>query len=509
MDGQKRIQSALISVFHKDGLAPIIQQLDRLGVHLYSTGGTQEFIESLGVKATPVEELTTYPSILGGRVKTLHPKVFGGILGRRDLESDVAQLEEYAIPPIDLVIVDLYPFEATVAAGGDASAIIEKIDIGGISLIRAAAKNHSDVVIVSAQQQYGELLRILMEQNGSTSLEQRKGLAASAFAVSSQYDGAIHNWFTQGQGELRLSAGPTHVLRYGENPHQKGAFHGDLAGLFEQLNGKELSYNNLLDLDAAVDLIDDLDTIDGVPFAILKHNNACGAAIRPTVKEAWEAALAGDPVSAFGGVLITTARIDKTTAEAIDPLFFEIIAAPAYDDDGLEVLKTKKNRMILQRKPSTRPVVKVRTALNGYLTEDADTVVANATSLRTATTKAPTTEETTAMVFANMLVKHTKSNAIVLAKGNQLLASGTGQTSRVDALEQAIAKAAKFNFDLHGAVMASDAFFPFPDCVEIAHHAGITAVVHPGGSIRDQDSIDFCNSHGMAMAITGTRHFKH
>lgn len=509
MDGQKRIHSALISVFHKDGLAPIILELDRLGVHLYSTGGTQEFIESLGVKVTPVEDLTTYPSILGGRVKTLHPKVFGGILGRRDLESDVAQLEEYDIPPIDLVIVDLYPFEATVASGSSEEAIIEKIDIGGISLIRAAAKNHNDVVIVPAQQHYEALLRILKEQNGSTSLAQRKSLAASAFAVSSHYDGAIHNWFTQGRGELRLSAGPTHVLRYGENPHQKGAFHGDLTGLFEQLNGKELSYNNLLDLDAAVELIDDLDTIEGVPFAILKHNNACGAAVRPTVKEAWDAALAGDPVSAFGGVLITTARIDKATAEAINTIFFEIIAAPAYDDDALEVLKSKKNRMVLLRKPSARPPVKVRTALNGYLTEDADPVVANAASLRTATTKAPNAEETAAMVFANMLVKHTKSNAIVLAKGNQLLASGTGQTSRVDALEQAIAKASKFNFDLHGAVMASDAFFPFPDCVEIAHKAGITAVVHPGGSIRDQDSIDFCNSHGMAMAITGTRHFKH
>ncbi len=509
MDGQKRIHSALISVFHKDGLAPIILELDRLGVHLYSTGGTQEFIESLGVKVTPVEDLTTYPSILGGRVKTLHPKVFGGILGRRDLESDVAQLEEYDIPPIDLVIVDLYPFEATVASGSSEEAIIEKIDIGGTSLIRAAAKNHNDVVIVPAQQHYEALLRILKEQNGSTSLAQRKSLAASAFAVSSHYDGAIHNWFTQGHGDLRLSAGPTHVLRYGENPHQKGAFHGDLTGLFEQLNGKELSYNNLLDLDAAVELIDDLDTIEGVPFAILKHNNACGAAVRPTVKEAWDAALAGDPVSAFGGVLITTARLDKATAEAIDTIFFEIVAAPAYDDDALEVLKKKKNRMILLRKPSARPTVKMRTALNGYLSEDADTVVANAASLRTATTKAPNADETTAMVFANMLVKHTKSNAIVLAKDNQLLASGTGQTSRVDALEQAIAKAAKFNFDLHGAVMASDAFFPFPDCVEIAHKAGITAVVHPGGSIRDQDSIDFCNSHGMAMAITGTRHFKH
>ncbi|MBL7952570.1 MAG: bifunctional phosphoribosylaminoimidazolecarboxamide formyltransferase/IMP cyclohydrolase [Flavobacteriales bacterium] len=509
MDGQKRIQSALISVFHKDGLEPIIRELDRLGVHLYSTGGTQTFIEELGVKVTPVEDLTTYPSILGGRVKTLHPKVFGGILGRRDLESDVAQLEEYAIPPIDLVIVDLYPFEATVAAGGTESAIIEKIDIGGISLIRAAAKNHRDVVIIPAQRQYDALLRLLKEQDGGTTLAQRKLFATDAFAVSSHYDSAIHNWFAGDGAALRASAGPTTVLRYGENPHQLGAFHGDLTGMFEQLNGKELSYNNLLDLDAAIELIDDLATINGVPFAILKHNNACGAAVRPSLKEAWGAALAGDPVSAFGGVLITTATIDKATAEAIDPLFFEIIAAPGYEVEALEVLRKKKNRMILRRKPAARPPTKARSALNGILTEAADTVVATKESMRTATTKAPTTQELNDLVFASILVKHTKSNAIVLAKDDQLIASGTGQTSRVDALQQAISKAGKFNFDLKGAVMASDAFFPFPDCVEIAHHAGITAVVHPGGSIRDQDSIDFCNAHGMAMAITGTRHFKH
>lgn len=515
MDGQKRIHSALISVFHKDGLEPIIRELDSLGVHLYSTGGTQSFIESLGIAVTPVEDITTYPSILGGRVKTLHPKVFGGILGRRDLASDVAQLEEYEIPPIDLVIVDLYPFEATVAAGGSDPEIIEKIDIGGISLIRAGAKNHTDVVIVPAQEQYAELLRLLQEQDGHTTLEQRRRFATEAFAVSSHYDGAIHNWFSQGQGALRVSAGPTTVLRYGENPHQKGAFHGDLHGMFEQLNGKELSYNNLLDLDAAVELIDDLATLKGVTpsaveaFAILKHNNACGAAMRPTVKEAWDAALAGDPVSAFGGVLITTARIDKATAEAIDTIFFEIIAAPDYDPDALEVLMKKKNRMILRRKDAKRSGVKVRTALNGYLSEDADHVVASTASMKPATTKAPSAQEVSDMVFAAILVKHTKSNAIVLAKNDQLLASGTGQTSRVDALEQAIAKAGKFNFDLRGAVMASDAFFPFPDCVEIADKAGITAVVHPGGSIRDQDSIDYCNAHGLAMCITGHRHFKH
>lgn len=507
-------------MFHKDGLEPIVRELDRLGVHLYSTGGTQEYIEGLGVKVTPVEDLTTYPSILGGRVKTLHPKVFGGILGRRDLESDVAELEEYAIPPIDLVIVDLYPFEATVGATTSAvpasgqaqpavteADIIEKIDIGGISLIRAAAKNHHDVVIVPARDHYPEMLRMLQEQKGSTTLPQRKTLAAAAFSVSSRYDSAIHAWFS---GER------THVLRYGENPHQTGSFRGDLHGFFEQLNGKEPSYNNLLDLDAAVELIDDLASIctvtpskAEVPFAILKHNNACGAAVRPSLKEAWHAALAGDPVSAFGGVLITTGRIDKTTAEAIDGLFFELIAAPAYDDDALEILRKKKNRMILRRKPAVRTNTKVRTALNGLLTEASDAVVASPASMRTTTTKAPSAKDLTDLVFASILVKHTKSNAIVLAKNNQLLGSGTGQTSRVDALEQAIAKAVKFNFDLHGAVMASDAFFPFPDCVEIAHNAGITAVVHPGGSIRDQDSIDFCNAHGMAMAITGTRHFKH
>lgn len=514
-EGRKRINSAIISVFHKDGLEPIVRELHSLGVQLYSTGGTESFIRQLGVPVTPVEELTTYPSILGGRVKTLHPKVFGGILGRRDLASDVAELDEYSIPPIDLVIVDLYPFEATVAAGGSEQEIIEKIDIGGISLIRAGAKNHADVVIVPSMAQYAELLQLLREQQGSTTLAQRRAFAKAAFAVSSHYDGAIHNWFSAGTTapttghDLRLSAGPTTVLRYGENPHQPGAFHGDLQGMFEQLSGKELSYNNLLDLDAAVELIVDMATIPGVPFAILKHNNACGAAVRPSLKQAWEAALAGDPVSAFGGVFITNARVDNATAEAMDSIFFEIIAAPDFEPEALEVLTKKKNRMVLKRKPAERARVKVRTALNGVLTEAADLVVPEASAMKTATTKAPSAQELQDMVFATILVKHTKSNAIVLAKANQLLASGTGQTSRVDALEQAIAKAGKFNFPLAGAVMASDAFFPFPDCVEIAHKAGITAVVHPGGSIRDQDSIDYCNAHGMAMCITGIRHFKH
>lgn len=510
MSGTKRIGSALISVYHKDGLDPIVRELHRLGVTLYSTGGTQEFIEGLGIPVVPVEDLTSYPSILGGRVKTLHPKVFGGILGRRDLASDVAQLEEYAIPPIDLVIVDLYPFEATVAAGGSEQAIIEKIDIGGISLIRAGAKNHADVVIIGSKAQYGDLLAILREQDGSTELAERKRLAGLAFGVSSRYDSAIHTWFTGESADLPPLAGqPTHTLRYGENPHQPASFLGDLHGLFEQMQGKELSYNNLLDLDAALELIDDLATLNGVPFAILKHNNACGAAVRPTVKEAWDAALAGDPVSAFGGVLVTTAPIDKATAEAIDTIFFEIICAPDYAADALEVLRRRKNRIILKRRATGRMARKVRTALNGLLVQAPDSVIDGAVSMRAATRRAPTEAELQDLVFANILVKHTKSNAIVLAKGLQLLASGTGQTSRVDALEQAIAKARKFTFDLKGAVMASDAFFPFPDCVTIAGGAGITAVVQPGGSIKDQESVDACDEHGMAMCITGNRHFKH
>ncbi|MEO8066305.1 MAG: bifunctional phosphoribosylaminoimidazolecarboxamide formyltransferase/IMP cyclohydrolase [Flavobacteriales bacterium] len=499
MDGTKRITSALLSVYHKDGLEPIVRSLHRLGVHLYSTGGTQEFIAQLSIPVTPVEELTTYPSILGGRVKTLHPKVFGGILGRRDLESDVAQLEEYAIPPIDLVVVDLYPFDATVAAGGSEEAIIEKIDIGGISLIRAAAKNHNDVVIVATMAQYPDLQRMLDQGNGSSTLAERKKLAGTAFAISSGYDSAIQRWFTGG----------TQALRYGENPHQPAAFHGDLGGMFEQLSGKELSYNNLLDLDNAVELIDDLATIPGVPFAILKHNNACGCAIRPSVKEAWDAALAGDPVSAFGGVLITTAPIDEPTAEAIDTIFFEIVCAPGYSAEALGVLRRKKNRIILVRKPAACPVRKLRTALNGILEQAPDNVVDGAANMKTATKKAPTPAELSDLIFANILVKHTKSNAIVLAKNNQLLASGTGQTSRVDALEQAIAKAGRFNFPLKGAVMASDAFFPFPDCVGIAHAAGISAIVQPGGSIKDNESIAACDANGQAMVITGNRHFKH
>lgn len=509
-DNTKRIESALISVFHKDGLEPIVRELHRLDVRIYSTGGTRTFIEGLGIAVTPVEYLTTFPSILGGRVKTLHPKVFGGILARRGLASDTAQMEEHAIPPIDMVIVDLYPFEATVAAGGSEQEIIEKIDIGGISLIRAAAKNHADVLIVPAQRHYAEALRVLREQQGATTLAQRKAFATQAFAESAHYDSAIHAWFTGEKKAGPATAGqPVHPLRYGENPHQPANFIGDLDGLFERINGKELSYNNLLDLDAALELVDDLSTLKGVPFCILKHNNACGAALRPTLKEAWDAALAGDPVSAFGGVLITTAIIDAATATAIDTLFFEIICAPDYEPAALEILRKKKNRIILKRNPSAKPGRKFRTALNGTLSQAPDHVVDRAEDMHATTKMAPSAAELVDLAFANILVKHTKSNAIVLVKGLQLLGSGTGQTSRVDALEQAIDKACKFNFDLQGAVMASDAFFPFPDCVTIAANAGIKAVVQPGGSIRDQDSIDACNNLGIAMCTTGNRHFKH
>ena len=510
----KRIGSALISVFDKNGLEPIVQELHRLRATIYSTGGTRAFIEAMGIPVEPVEDLTSYPSILGGRVKTLHPKVFGGILGRRALDSDQAEMKQHGIPEIDLVIVDLYPFEATVAAGGTEQEIIEKIDIGGVLLIRAAAKNHADVVVVPAQRHYAELLRILHEQEGTTTLAQRRTFAMHGFAETAHYDRAIHGWVSgfdpHASERPAINNQPVHPLRYGENPHQPASFIGDLDALFERLNGKELSYNNLLDLDAATALIDDLATLGaGVPFAILKHNNACGAAIRPTLQEAWDAALAGDPVSAFGGVLVTTATIDKATALSMDQLFFEIICAPDYSVDALEVLAKKKNRIILKRRKAPVPPRLFRSALNGLLSQLPDQLVERAAAMGAVTTKKPTAQELDDLVFANVLVKHTKSNAIVLAKGRQLLASGTGQTSRVDALEQAIAKAGKFNFDLHGAVMASDAFFPFPDCVTIGANAGITAIVQPGGSIRDQESIDACEKLGLAMCTTGNRHFKH
>ena len=501
------MKTALVSVFHKDGLDEIITMLHKEGVQLLSTGGTQEFIESLGVPCQRVEDLTGYPSILGGRVKTLHPKVFGGILGRRDLESDQVQMVNYEIPEIDLVIVDLYPFEATVASGASHEAIIEKIDIGGISLIRAAAKNHKDVVIVASKDQYAALADILRNKGAQTTLEERVWFAKEAFAVSSLYDSAIFNYFDGDNGSMfRKAVNHPKSLRYGENPHQKGYFYGDFEAMFDQIHGKEISYNNLLDINAAVDLIDEFDE---TTFAILKHNNACGLASRETLLEAWNDALAGDPVSAFGGVLITNRAIDKETAEEINKIFFEVIIAPDYDVNALEILTQKKNRIILVRKETEMPRQQYRSVLNGVLVQDRDLKTETAEDCKTATTKAPTAEEIEDMLFANKIVKNSKSNAIVLAKNKQLLASGVGQTSRVDALKHAIEKAQGFGFDLNGAVMASDAFFPFPDCVEIAHKAGVTAVIQPGGSVRDAESVEYCNNHDVAMVITGFRHFKH
>ncbi|MBR3984014.1 MAG: bifunctional phosphoribosylaminoimidazolecarboxamide formyltransferase/IMP cyclohydrolase [Bacteroidaceae bacterium] len=504
---EKRIKTALVSVFHKDGLDEIITTLHKEGVQLLSTGGTQEFIESLGVPCQRVEDLTGYPSILGGRVKTLHPKVFGGILGRRDNEGDQVQMVNYEIPEIDLVIVDLYPFEATVASGASHEAIIEKIDIGGISLIRAAAKNHKDVVIVASKDQYAALADILRNKGAQTTLEERVWFAKEAFGVSSLYDSAIFNYFDGANGSMfRKAINHPKSLRYGENPHQKGYFYGDFEAMFDQIHGKEISYNNLLDINAAVDLIDEF---EDTTFAILKHNNACGLASRDTLLEAWTDALAGDPVSAFGGVLITNRAIDKTTAEEINKIFFEVIIAPDYDVNALEILTQKKNRIILVRKETEMPRQQYRSVLNGVLVQDRDLKTETPEDCKPVTNKVATAEEIEDMLFANKIVKNSKSNAIVLAKNKQLLASGVGQTSRVDALKHAIEKAHGFGFDLNGAVMASDAFFPFPDCVEIAHEAGVTAVIQPGGSVRDAESVEYCNNNDVAMVITGFRHFKH
>jgi phosphoribosylaminoimidazolecarboxamide formyltransferase/IMP cyclohydrolase len=501
MSSSKQIKSALNSVFYKDNLEPIIKKLHALGVVLYSTGGTQTFIESLGVPVVPVEELTSFPEILGGRVKTLHPKIFGGILGRRDLESDVAQMEQHEIPNIDLVIVDLYPFEETVSKGASDEDIIEKIDIGGISLIRAAAKNFNDVLIVSSRNDYADLLSLLEEKNGSTDFSDRRKFATKAFATSSHYDTAILNFFSEDEKPSKQN-----VLRYGENPHQQGIFYGDLDEMFEKLAGKELSYNNLLDVDAGVDLIEEF---TDTTFAILKHNNACGVATRAKLLDAWHDALAADPTSAFGGILITNVKLDEETAVEINKLFFEVIIAPAYDAKALEILKVKPNRIILIKKQNKTNKKSARTLLNGVIEQDRDLKTETEKDLTPVTITTPSTEQIKDLLFANKLVKHTKSNTIILAKNNQLLASGTGQTSRVDALEQAIAKAKKFGFDLNGAVMSSDAFFPFADCVEIADKAGIKAVIQPGGSIKDKDSIAYCNNHKMVMVFTGTRHFKH
>nr|WP_321416052.1 bifunctional phosphoribosylaminoimidazolecarboxamide formyltransferase/IMP cyclohydrolase [uncultured Allomuricauda sp.] len=506
----KKASAALISVFHKDGLEPIVKKLDELGVTLYSTGGTEKFIRDLGIDVVPVEDVTSYPSILGGRVKTLHPKVFGGILNRQDNESDVAQMAEFEIPQLDIVIVDLYPFEKTVASGASEQDIIEKIDIGGISLIRAAAKNFKDVLCVSSMEDYEDFLNVISEGNGTTTTEDRKRFATKAFNVSSHYDAAIFNYFNQEKQEtvLKISETKGQVLRYGENPHQKGYFFGDFDAMFTKLHGKELSYNNLLDVDAAVNLMGEFKN-DDPTFAILKHNNACGLATRSTIKQAYVDALAGDPVSAFGGILISNVEIDKPTAEEIHNLFCEVVIAPSYSDEALEILKGKKNRIILIQNETELPETLVRTCLNGVLVQDKDSKTDTNEDLNPVTDKKPTSEEIEDLIFASKLCKHTKSNTIVLAKNKQLCASGTGQTSRVDALNQAIHKAKSFEFDLEGAVMASDAFFPFPDCVEIADKAGIKSVIQPGGSIKDQLSIDYCNKNGIAMVMTGTRHFKH
>ena len=505
----KKIQTALISVYHKDGLEEILRELHHLRVKFISTGGTQEFIQSLGYECEAVEDVSGYPSILGGRVKTLHPKIFGGILYRRDNETDRKQVKSYDIPSIDLIIVDLYPFRETVAAGGTEEEIIEKIDIGGISLIRAAAKNYKDVLIVASKDQYRPLLDLLKEKEGLSDTDDRRRFAKEAFMVSSGYDSAIFSYFDDSDhSALRIAYDGGKQLRYGENPHQQGVFYGNFNEVFEQLHGKEISYNNLLDIDAAVSLISDFHE---TALAILKHNNACGMACRPTVKEAWDAALAADPVSAFGGIVVTNGRVDKKAAEAIHEIFFEVIIAPEYDKEALDILFQKKNRIILVLKSTEKATqhLQYRSVLNGALVQDKDMSVESAGNLQVMTTKTPTAKETEDLLFANILVKHTKSNAIVLAKDKQLIASGTGQTSRVDALNQAIEKAGTFHFDLKGAVMASDAFFPFPDCVEIAHKAGITAVIQPGGSVRDGESVDYCNQNGLSMVKTGVRHFKH
>ena len=491
---QKKIQSALISVFYKDGLEPIAKNLHELGITIYSTGGTQKFLEDLGIPCVAVESLTTYPSILGGRVKTLHPAIFGGILGRRYEPQDLEEMKAYNIPEIDLVIVDLYPFEETLRNTTEEKAIIEKIDIGGPSMIRAAAKNFKDLVVVAAKDDYSSFEQLLKDQKGETSLEQRKSFAAKAFEVVMHYDIAISNYFNPGQ-----------VLRYGENPHQQAAFRGNLQELFEQLNGKELSYNNLVDVDAAVQLIGEFNE---TTFAIIKHTNVCGIASRPTVKESWDAALAGDSESAFGGVLVSSGAIDKATADAINEIFFEVLIAPSFDADALEILKSKKNRILLQLK-TTQPALRTpsKAILNGILEQGADE--GNFSKWEESGGRETTAAEKEDLVFANLVCKHLKSNAIALVKNKQLVGKGCGQTSRIDALRHAIEKSKQFNFDLKGAVLASDAFFPFNDCVQIAHAAGIEAFIQPGGSVRDKDSISYCVEHGLAMVMTGTRHFRH
>jgi len=508
MKNQKQIKSALISVYNKKGLDVILKNLKEQDITIYSTGGTKEYINSLGIDAISIESLTSYPSILGGRVKTLHPKVFGGILGKRSDEHDKMQLKQYEIPEIDLVIVDLYPFEETVATGASDDEIIEKIDVGGIALIRAAAKNFNDVIVVPSSIYYERFLELLQTKNGFTSVDERKEFAAFAFHISSHYDTAIFNYFNADKKiqVFKQSCFESHSLRYGENPHQEGIFYGKLNNIFEQIHGKQLSYNNLLDVDAAISLINEFEE---TAFAVIKHNNACGLAVRNKLVDAWKAALEGDPVSAFGGVLITNRKLDEVTASEVNQLFFEIIIAPDFDSKSLEILELKKNRMILKLKNFNYSDTLFKSVLNGVLIQSRDVKTETENDLKVVTKKTLTQKEKKDLLFANKIVKHTRSNAIVLAKDEQLVASGMGQTSRVDALKQAIKKAKDFGFDLNGAVMASDAFFPFPDCVILAEAEGIKAVIQPGGSINDKESVTFCDHHEMAMALTGFRHFKH
>lgn len=506
MAEEKRLKAALISVYHKDGLKPILERLHQQNVVLYSTGGTQSFIEELGIPVIAVENLTSYPSILGGRVKTLHPKIFGGILGRRDLADDAAQMKAFEIPEIDLVVVDLYPFEDTLASGAPEEEVIEKIDIGGISLIRAAAKNYKDVWILPSRASYPEALKILEKQGAATTLAQRKHFAKLAFDESSHYDTAIYRYFAGDVLDVKQSIRQNTPLRYGENPHQRGAFFGNLAEIVTQHNGKELSYNNLLDVDAAVNLLAEFYE---PTVAVIKHNNACGLASRDTLLQAWHDALAADPVSAFGGVIAANGKIEADTAAAIDTIFCEVVIAPSFTEEALDILKSKKNRVIISLNNYTPHPTLVRTVLNGVLVQDRDIKTESTADLTVVTTTPPSDAEIIDLLFAAKICKHTKSNTIVLAKNKQLLASGTGQTSRVDALRQAIAKAQAFKFNLDGAVMASDAFFPFADCVEIAHEAGVNAVIQPGGSIRDKDTTAYCNANNMRMVLTGIRHFKH
>jgi phosphoribosylaminoimidazolecarboxamide formyltransferase / IMP cyclohydrolase len=507
MQQPRKIANALISVFYKDGLEPLAKALNQLGVNIYSTGGTQEFIEKLGIKVNAVEELTGYPSILGGRVKTLHPKVFGGILARRSNEQDQQEVKEFEIPLFDLVVVDLYPFEETVKSTSEEAKIIEKIDIGGVSLIRAAAKNFNDTIIVCDKNDCPKLAETLLAQNGETTIDQRRLFATKAFHVTSDYDGKIFQYFDQATtSAFKASMEPAKVLRYGENPHQRGVFYGNLDEILTQKHGKELSYNNLLDIDAALNLIGDFSE---ATVAIIKHNNPCGVASRTTILEAWKDALSGDPVSAFGGVIVANRPIDEATASEIDKIFMEVLIAPGYEGDALQILQSKKNRVLLQLNGNLPGGKQFRSLLNGVVEQDKNEVILTRENLTQVTQAAANEATINDMLFADKIVKHTKSNTIVLAKEGKLLGIGCGQTSRVDALKQAIAKAQAFEFDLTGAVMSSDAFFPFPDCVEIAHNAGIKSVIQPGGSIKDDASITYCNNHGIAMYFTGTRHFKH